>query len=100
MDKREKEILEGSVEVLRKYLNPSKIILFGSRAKGNKDRHADFDFAVDSKRPHISVQRKIREDIERTSGLYKVDIVYMLSVDEEFKDIIVKTGQVIYERRS
>ncbi|MDI6735200.1 MAG: nucleotidyltransferase domain-containing protein [bacterium] len=98
MNNRENEILRETIDVLKEGLNPSRIILFGSRAKGNNDKNADFDFAVDCKRPKISVQRKISEEIEKISGLYKVDIVYMLSVDEEFRKIILKTGEVIYER--
>jgi predicted nucleotidyltransferase len=98
MKNREAEVLKESITVLKKHLNPSKIILFGSRAKDNSDKNADFDLAVDCPKPEISVQRKIDEDIEGISGLYKIDIVYMPSIDEEFKDIVLKTGKVVYER--
>jgi predicted nucleotidyltransferase len=63
MNRREKEILEGVVEILKRELNPPKIILFGSRAKGNNSEHADFDFAAEVKRPNISVQRKIADEM-------------------------------------
>ncbi len=98
MNGREKEILESVIGVLKRELNPPRIILFGSRAKGNNGERADFDFAVEVKRPNISVQRKIAEEIEKISGLYKVDVVYMLSVDDEFREIIEKTGRVVYGR--
>ena len=98
MNSREKDILEGVIEILKRHLNPPKIILFGSRAKANNSEHADFDFAVEVKRPNISVQRKIAEKIEEISGLYKVDVVYMLSVDNGFREIIKKTGRVLYGR--
>lgn len=98
MNNREKEILESVVEILKRELNPPRIILFGSRAKGNNGEHADFDFAVEVKRPNVSVQRKIAEEIEEISGLYKIDVVYMLSVDDEFREIIEKTGRVVYGR--
>lgn len=100
MNSRETKILIKSVEILKKKLKPAKVILFGSRAKSAKSSHADFDFAVDCKKPGISMQREINEEIEGISGLYKVDIVYMPSVDKEFKDIIIKTGKVVYERRA
>ncbi len=100
MSDREAEILKGATRSLISYLNPSKIILFGSRAKETNRDHSDFDFAVDCKKPQISVQREINKDIEKISGLYKVDVVYMSSIEEEFKNIILKTGKVIYERRN
>lgn len=97
---RTEEILNGIVGILKKHLEPSKIILFGSRAKICNDAHADFDFAVDVKRPAISEERKMNEDIEKIRGLYKVDIVYMPLVDKDFRGIIIKTGKVLYERRA
>lgn len=100
MDKRETEIVRATIDILKKHLDLSKVILFGSRAKGNKNKHADFDFAVDSEQPPLSVQREINEEIEKISGLYKVDIVYIPSVDEEFKNIIKETGKLIYEKRT
>ena len=98
MENREAEIVNATVEIIKKYVNPLRIILFGSRAKGNNAKHADFDFAVECRKPQISIQQEINEEIEKISGLYKVDIVYMPSVDKEFKEIILKTGRVIYER--
>lgn len=99
MNERQNEILKETVEILTRYLNPSRIILFGSKAKGYNETHSDFDLAVDVKRPHISKERGMNEDIEKISGLYKIDVIYMPSVDEDFKKIVIKTGKVIYERR-
>ena len=98
MKERQVQILEAAIAVLKKYLNPPKIILFGSRAKGVNGKYADFDLAVDCSRPKISMQRQINTQIEQISGLYKVDIVYMRSVDTEFREVIRKTGRVVYER--
>lgn len=98
MEKRHKEIIAGVTSILKKILSPSKILLFGSRVKENNCKHADFDFAVNSARPSVSLQRSINEEIETIAGLYKVDIVYLKSVDKEFKNIILKTGRVVYER--
>ena len=98
MQKRNKEIINGVIEILTEKINPSKIFLFGSRAKGNNDTRADFDFAVDYFKPPVSLHRTINEAIDKFSGLYKIDIVYLESVDKEFKAIILKTGKVIYEK--
>jgi predicted nucleotidyltransferase len=98
MTKREKEIIQGVVNALREVLAPERIFLFGSRAKGDNDPRADFDFAVDCPEMGVSVLRAVRERIDGIRGLYKVDIVHLDSVDEAFRRIIEKTGTVIYER--
>ena len=95
---RENEVLREVIKILKEMLSPQRIILFGSRAKGKYRKGADFDFALDLKRPELELARKIEEKIEGIAGLYGVDIVYLKSVDEGFRKIIQKTGEVVYER--
>lgn len=98
---REQEILERVTEILVRHLTPERIFLFGSRAKATGSRYSDFDLAVDQEgRPEPGIEREILEEVDRVAGLYHVDIVYLNSVDEAFKDVILKTGKIIYERRS
>lgn len=96
---REQQVLDSVVEILKKRLQPNRIILFGSRAKGKSHLGSDFDLAVDQDQPELIMERQIREDIDQVSGLYSVDVVYLNSVDAEFKNIILKTGKTIYEQR-
>lgn len=98
MTNREKEILKKSLDILKRNLKPRKIILFGSRAKGKAERSSDFDFAVECSHVSDQIKRETKEDIENVSGLYHVDIIYLSEVDDEFKKIILKTGEVIYGR--
>lgn len=98
MGSRQEKIIEETILILKRFLNPSKIIIFGSRAKEKDKKCSDFDFALSCPKPCLSVERKINEAIEKVSGLYKVDIVYLDSIDDEFKKIILKTGKVVYER--
>lgn len=98
-NKRQKEIVDQVILLLQKTLRPKRIILFGSRAKGSHTRHADFDFALDASRPDISTEREIREKMEGIGGLYKFDLVFLDSIEEDFKRIIIETGKVIYEKR-
>ncbi|PIX16566.1 MAG: nucleotidyltransferase domain-containing protein [Elusimicrobia bacterium CG_4_10_14_3_um_filter_49_12_50_7] len=95
---REEQILNDAAEILKKELNPEKIILFGSRAKGGNSKHADFDFAVDVKSPDITKKRKLEEKLDEIAGLYKIDVVYLKSVEDDFRDIVLKTGKIVYER--
>jgi predicted nucleotidyltransferase len=98
--KRENEILEGIISTLTKHLSPKQIILFGSRVKKKYNQNTDFDIAIDEERVNVKLERKIREEIEKLAGLYKVDIIFLKSVDPEFRDIVLKTGKIIYERSS
>ena len=97
MNKRESKIIKSAVEIFKRYLSPKKIFFFGSRVKKENKGKSDFDFAIDCKPPNISIQRRIKDDIEKISGLYKIDIVYLPEVDPDFRKIIISTGKVIYE---
>ena len=100
LEVKERGILNNVVNIIRKALDPVEIILFGSRAKGDFYKNADFDFAVDKEKVNIRQHRKMIEKINKVTGLYKVDIVYLNRIDKAFKEIIQKTGKVIYEKRS
>ena len=98
MNAREKQVLRAAVAAIRKRLRPRKIVLFGSRAEGRATRGSDFDLAVDRQRPPLRLERELLEQIDEKTGLYKVDLVYLASVDKPFKDLILSTGKVIYEK--
>ncbi len=53
---RECEVLEAIIEVLKSRLQPQRIVLFGSRAKGKSHPGSDFDLAVDKDRPECPDQ--------------------------------------------
>jgi len=95
----EQEILEKIVEIISKYLPNSKIILFGSRAKGNNRPNSDFDVAVETEEPvPVRIKFNIQDELEALPTLKKFDILYLNEVDEDFKEIVLGTGRVLYER--
>jgi predicted nucleotidyltransferase len=53
---------------------------------------------VDNKKVDIRKRRKIMEAIEEVAGLYSYDLVFLGSVEKDFRNIILNTGEVIYER--
>ncbi len=79
-------------------LNPNKIILFGSRARGNFRKNSDIDIAVDIEL-NFREKRKLKERIYDISGLYSVDLVFLDSVDEKFKEKILEEGRILYEKK-
>ena len=100
MVRREEEIIEKSIEILKKYLNPKKIYLFGSRTKGKAKQGSDFDFAIEAAKPDSKTQQIMEDEMEAVLGLHQMDIVYWDEAEEEFKQIILKTGELIYDRRN
>jgi uncharacterized protein len=94
---RENEVLSQIINTLRDNLVFSRIILFGSRAKGKSQKGSDFDICVDSGTPDFNLKQLILDKIEMISGLYSVDILYLNEVDDDFKDIILTTGLIVYE---
>jgi predicted nucleotidyltransferase len=98
MNDRENEILENAVRIIRTILNPERIYLFGSRAEDNFSKGSDFDIAVDSEKPSDEVKHKINEELEENSGLYSIDVLYLPDIEDKFKEVILSTGKVIYEK--
>ncbi len=100
MNKRERLILRKSISILRQELKPRRIVLFGSRAKGTGRKGSDFDVALDCRSPEFSKSSRIRDKLDRESGLYHIDLVFLPSVPADFRQLILQTGKVVYERRS
>ncbi len=99
LDLREKEVVQKVVAILKEDLNPSRIILFGSRAERHHRQGSDFDFAVDQSPPDILKREHIRQRIEKAAGLHGVDVVYLKNVERVFREIVLETGVVVYEKK-
>ena len=89
--------LNKIIEILVKEIDPKKLILFGSRRKGKESFNSDYDIAVDSELINITKKRKVKEKIDEIIGLYKIDLIFLKEIDSDFKNIILKTGKIIYE---
>ncbi len=90
-----KPIVIDEIQKLAEKYNISRVILFGSRARGDYRRTSDIDLAVtggDIPRFALNVD-------EETSTLLKYDIVNLDgSIQEELLESIEKEGKVIYEK--
>ena len=89
-----KQVLEEILMAAEKN-NIEKVILFGSRARGDYRKTSDIDLAVSGGRiAHF--QADIEEEV---STLLSFDIVNMDgSVQEELVDSIKREGKVLYEK--
>lgn len=90
-----KEIVLDEIRNYAKEFNIKKVILFGSRARGDYKAKSDIDLAVSGE--NISAF-SIMVD-EKTSTLLKFDIVNLdASVQQELLQSIAEEGVVIYEK--
>lgn len=104
--KQAKEIIKTMAQKIRKYYHPEKIILFGSYAWGNPDKHSDIDLFIikETKDRHIDRSVKVRDILDEENGLFALDpIVYTpretkerLKLGDPFIGKIVKEGVVLY----
>lgn len=87
-------VLEEIVEFARKY-DLSRVVLFGSRARGDHKEKSDIDLAVSGG----NVTAFAIDVDEKTSTLLKFDIVNLdASVQEGLRESIEEEGIVIYEK--
>lgn len=71
----------------------AKVYLFGSRASNTYSDHSDIDIAVIAENP-ISLYKlsEIREMLSQSNIIYEVDLIDLNSVDEKFRDKVIKGG--------
>ncbi len=86
------------VSILIEYLHPKRIILFGSRAKKREHRYSDFDIGVEGANMDIRTERRVKEMLDKKMAIYTVDLINLDKADEEFREMVLKTGRVLYER--
>lgn len=51
---------------------------------------SDFDIGIEAKAPSIIKLEELKEMIDKISGLYSVDLVFLNDVEQDFADIVKK----------
>ncbi len=73
----------------------SKVILFGSRARGTHKPGSDIDVAIDTGEPiKLREMSRMRVTLENLPISLEIDIVDMHNISDEFKQIIANEGIV------
>ena len=44
-------------------------------------------------------RRKLKEKLNQIAGIYTVDLVFLPSVEEDLKKIILSEGKILYEKK-
>jgi predicted nucleotidyltransferase len=84
--------------ILVERVNPQRICLFGSRAKGTETAHSDFDIAIEGSVASFREMRKVEEQLDRILGIYSCDIVELEKTSDDFRALVKQQGKLIYER--
>ena len=90
-----KQTVLNEIIVLAKKNHVQKLILFGSRARGDFERTSDIDLAVEGG----SIARFASDIEEDTSTLLEYDIIDLSKpMQEALLESIKKEGRIIYEK--
>ncbi len=88
------EVIDEIISYAKKY-NVNRVILFGSRARGDFKRTSDIDIAVSGG----DFERFALDVDEETSTLLEFDIVDLdRDMQEALRESIIKEGKILYEK--
>ena len=91
-----------TIHMLSRYFDETacifKVIIFGSRAKGNYKNNSDIDFAVIGEIDSFFL-RKIKDGLNNLPLIYKFDVLDFKSItNEKLLSQIKNTGKIFYQR--
>lgn len=91
------DCIEKLNKVFKNYPTIEKVVLYGSRAKGNYKPGSDIDLTLFTAELNLSFLFKIENEIDDLLLPYKVDLsLYSLIDNEQLKDHILRVGRVFY----
>jgi predicted nucleotidyltransferase len=76
----------------------SRIILFGSRARGDENPRSDIDLAFDAPTLTESEWLSILDTLDKCATLLKIDAIHYNEAAEDLRQRINQEGVVVYER--
>lgn len=90
-------LLQGIRDIGQKYAI-EKIVLFGSRARGDHRPGSDIDLAI-FLLPELSSRGRLTSDFEDLNTLLKIDVIFInKNIDVKLMENIQKEGVTLYER--
>jgi predicted nucleotidyltransferase len=91
-------VIKELQDIFRHHANIEKVLIFGSRSKGNYRPGSDIDLAVIGKNIDYSQLLDILCEIDELELLYSIDLLdYQKKVGTPLGDHIDRVGQVFFE---
>ena len=92
LDPRYKQMI---LDAMNYHFPNARIILFGSRARGNNKESSDIDIAIDTgQRIRLSAVGRARTTLEHLPLPVGIDLVDFRSIPQELRDEINRDGNV------
>jgi predicted nucleotidyltransferase len=98
--------LEKAIDIIIQVANPDKIILFGSRARGDSKKDSDYDLCVLKR--NVEHRRKLAQQIYVSLCDVSTPIDVIVQTPDKFDELkddpylvykqIAKDGVVVYEK--
>ena len=96
-----KDSVQAIVSVLSDNRRIEKVILFGSRAKGENENGSDIDLALMGEKLSLDDILDARIALDELLFPYKIDlIIYHRIKEKELKEHINRVGIVLYDREN
>ncbi len=91
-------VIKELQDVFRRHANIEKVLIFGSRSKGNYREGSDIDLAVVGTGIDYGLLLDLLCEIDELELLYAVDLLdYQKKIGTPIGDHIDRVGQVFYE---
>ena len=86
------------ISILEKHPNIDKVVIYGSRAKGNYKEGSDVDLTLFGELEYNAI-RKLKHELEDSNIPYLFDIsLYDNLKSESLKEHIDRVGQIFYKK--
>lgn len=94
------EVINDICSVFKKHSNIHKVLIFGSRAKGNYSTGSDIDLAAFGDNISFNQLMDINIQLEDLGLLYKIDVVdYHNNIGTPIAEHIDRVGILFYEKQ-
>jgi predicted nucleotidyltransferase len=91
--------LKAIIELAIQFAKPNRVLLFGSRARGDAKETSDFDIAFETQCDPADWAQFMNAFESSPPSLHKYDLVRIEEVSREFANKIREEGITIYERQ-
>lgn len=94
----QKEII---LQILNSYVPDSRVLAFGSRVRGDFKKYSDLDLAIiGNNKMSINQWGELIEAFQESELPFRVDILDWRAISEEFRVEIVKSCEVLKDKKS
>lgn len=97
--RRSDHILDFVVEAAKERIRPTKVILYGSRARGDEDERSDYDIAFVGADPERWAEFALYID-ENAPTLLEIDLVQYEKASGNLQKSIDEEGVVLHESKT